>query len=264
MTIAFSLVALALLAWPGDLASRRLARLTAPGRPASARPRGLALAASVAGASAAGWWLGPAGAGAFAFLALAAWRQLRARAGARATAATAEATAEALRTLVAELRAGAHPAAAAEAAAVDAEPGTARLFTVLARAARLGGEVDPGSLPGDAARGPVVEELLRAWGLAQRHGLPLSELLDSVRRDVEQSARFTGQTQARMAGPRASAGVLALLPVVGVALGEAMGAHPLGVLADTAAGQVLLLAGSALICAGIAWSVRLTTVAVLR
>ena len=37
-----------------------------------------------------------------------------------------------------------------------------------------------------------------------------------------------------MAGPQASAAVLAALPVLGVALGSAMGADPLGILFGTA------------------------------
>jgi tight adherence protein B len=68
---------------------------------------------------------------------------------------------------------------------------------------------------------------------------------------------------ARMAGPRASATVLALLPVLGVVLGEAMGAHPIQVLADTPLGQALLIVGTTLICAGIQWSAYLTQRAVL-
>ncbi len=59
-----------------------------------------------------------------------------------------------------------------------------------------------------------------------------------------------------MAGPRTSATVLALLPALGVALGEAIGAHPLRML--TGPGQLLLAVGVALLCAGVAWCGRLT------
>jgi tight adherence protein B len=66
-----------------------------------------------------------------------------------------------------------------------------------------------------------------------------------------------------MAGPRASATVLALLPCVGVALGEAMGAAPVNVLLSTPMGQLLLVVGCALVWAGMAWTAKLTEQAVL-
>jgi tight adherence protein B len=68
--------------------------------------------------------------------------------------------------------------------------------------------------------------------------------------------RFARQVLARMAGPRTSATVLAVLPALGVALGEAIGAHPLRLL--TGPGQMLLAFGVALLCAGVAWCGRLT------
>jgi tight adherence protein B len=92
----------------------------------------------------------------------------------------------------------------------------------------------------------------------------MAEILDAVRRDVVAGVRFARQSHARMAGPRASAVILALLPAVGVVLGEAMGAGPLHVLFSTSAGQVLLVVGCGLIWAGMAWSAKLTAPAVPR
>jgi tight adherence protein B len=66
-----------------------------------------------------------------------------------------------------------------------------------------------------------------------------------------------------MAGPRASAAVLAGLPAVGLLLGEAMGVQPLRVLSTTGTGQTLLVVGTGLLCAGVLWSARLTDRAVL-
>ena len=68
---------------------------------------------------------------------------------------------------------------------------------------------------------------------------------------------------ARMAGPRASTAVLAALPGFGLLLGELSGARPLHVLSGTPPGQVLLVAGAALVCAGLLWTERLTGQAVL-
>lgn len=189
---------------------------------------------------------------ALALLVFTAWRGWRQRRSVAIRTAETEATAEALRTMVAELRAGAHPLAAVEAAASDAPPKAAAALRATAASAGLGGAAAPGALA----------PLTNAWALAAQHGLPMADVLDAVRRDLEATARFANRTRAGMAGPRASASILVLLPFVGVALGEAMGADPLRVLVATSAGNVLLLLGSGLICAGMAWSARLTGQAV--
>jgi tight adherence protein B len=59
------------------------------------------------------------------------------------------------------------------------------------------------------------------------------------------------------AGPRASAALLAGLPLLALAMGGGIGARPWTVLTTTPVGQVLLVAGVALEAAGLAWSARL-------
>ncbi|WP_034268526.1 type II secretion system F family protein [Haloechinothrix halophila] len=191
-----------------------------------------------------------------------AWRW-RERSRTRARVVAMAAVADAVGGIVAELRAGVQPAAAVESAAADLDAHHARAaaeLRALGAAARLGCEAiapilaradtDPVSL--------AVARVARGWALAHRHGLPLADVLDAVRRDVESSARFAARLRAMMAGPRASAAVLAVLPVLGIALGEAMGAHPVAVLTTSAAGQLLLVCGAALVLAGTAWCGRLT------
>jgi tight adherence protein B len=190
----------------------------------------------------------------------------RARRRDRERLALAAGMANALRALVAELRAGAHPAAAAEGAATEVSGPVAGTLTAIARAARLGGDVgaavrevslvDPrGSTSVRVAARPLVQ----AWSLAARHGLPLANVLDSVRGDVVARVRFARQVHARMAGPRASGAVLVVLPLLGVLLGEGMGASPVHVLLATSAGHLLLAAGVVLACAGTLWIGRLTS-----
>jgi tight adherence protein B len=257
-----SLCAGALLSWPSCAASARLAALAGPARSRSlpdawVRPlRYLAFGAVPITLAAVFAGLGAAVAA--VLLSAACWREWRSRQVARAKILAAEGIAEALRVMVADLRAGAHPVAAAESAAVDAAPEAAGALRLIAASARLDGD-----LAGSAESG-VLGQLARAWSLVRRHGLPMAEVLDAVRRDVVAGVRFARQTHARMAGPRASAAILALLPSVGVGLGQAMGARPLHVLFSTSAGQVLLVAGSGLICAGMAWSSKLTAQAVVR
>ena len=59
-----------------------------------------------------------------------------------------------------------------------------------------------------------------------------------------------------MAGARTTATVLAALPLLGIGLGEVIGAQPLRFL--FAGGQWLLVVGVVLTCLGLAWSDRIT------
>lgn len=192
--------------------------------------------------------------------AVAVWRSRRER---RRGASQVTGLVDAVGVLVAELRAGAHPATAIEAAAAEAAPDVAPALGAAAAAARLGADV-PAVLRGhdEPALRPWLARLADAWALAQRHGVPLAGLVDAVRCDAEQRIRFAADLDARLAGPRASAAVLAGLPVLGLLLGQAIGAGPWQVLGGTAAGQGLLVLGTALVCAGVVWSGRIVASAV--
>lgn len=177
-----------------------------------------------------------------------AWRQERqAHRRANADLALAAHTATALRTMVAELRSGAHPVTAAEAAA-EVTPAVAADLQTLATTARLDGEL----------KAPALPQLAAAWTLANRHGLPLADVLEATRRDAEARLAAARRMRAKLAGPRASAAVLTGLPAVCVLLGQAMGASPLPVLTDSTPGHLLLITGSLLLWAGTAWSRALT------
>lgn len=272
LSSALVLLAGAALCWPSGPADRLRAFAGSDHAVRFRLPSGrLAAGAAVVACGLGGFWLlGPAGAAVAALFGMTALRRVRAR---RLSAARVEATrevADALGGLVAELRAGAHPAVAAESVAADLRPGAssrsggeaADALRAIAAAARLGGDVDVALTDAAASGSTALPRVARAWALAQRHGLPLADVLDAVRRDLDAGVRFAGQLQAKLAGPRASAAVLAGLPAVGLLLGEGMGAHPVAVLATTGAGQALLLLGGLLLAAGIAWSGRLTQQAV--
>ncbi|MFD1815898.1 type II secretion system F family protein [Rhodococcus gannanensis] len=165
---------------------------------------------------------------------------------------------------VADLRVGAHPESACSAAAAESAGGSAEAFRSAAATARLGGSAAHGLLTGarrDSDHDGVTADLDRiaaAWRIAERHGVPLAELLDAARTDLVGRRRFRARVDAGMAGARATATVLACLPVLGIALGQMMGAHPIGVLLAGGIGGVLLVVGTALACAGLAWADRIT------
>ncbi len=165
---------------------------------------------------------------------------------------------EGLEAVIGELRVGAHPSDAARVAALETNGDVARAFAVSAARSRLGGSGADGLR---RHRSVVARELARvagAWRVAERHGLALAELLTAARSDLLGRKRFRDRTAAALAGARATAMVLALLPLLGLGLGELMGASPLRVLLLSSAGAVLLPLGSALTCAGLLWADAIT------
>lgn len=270
VSLAIGCAAVALVCWPPRRAAGRLSGLLAregrrarPRRPGSeilGRPGPVALA--VAGAGLGLLAAGPGGALASGLAALMAARWWRAGRQRRAHTEAAAGLADALELLVGELRVGAHPAAAALAAAADAEPAAARALTAAAATARLGGDV-AAALQRCAAEVPTLGtelgRLAAAWALADEHGVGLAALVDAVRADLEARLRFAAGLHAQLAGPRASAAVLAGLPVLGVLLGQGVGADPWHVLSATVVGQVLLVLGVALTGVGLTWSRRIAS-----
>jgi len=166
---------------------------------------------------------------------------------------------DALEAVVGELRVGAHPSAAAEVAARESGGGAAaRAFAVSAARSRLGGSGAAGLRDADSVIGIELGRIADAWQVAESHGLALAELLSAARTDLAGRLRFRHRSAAAMAGARATAAVLSGLPLLGLALGQLMGADPLRVLLTTAAGDVLLPLGVALVCAGLLWTDAIT------
>lgn len=270
LSLPIATLAVAVACWPTETGRGRLGRLyrrgAAPDR-APISPRGfdqrwfVPLIVLCAGLGALLAGAGGALAGALVSgTATARWRAGQDR---RAAAAAATGLSDAVGMLVAELRAGAQPGDAISTAALEGHADAGRALSTAAAAARLGGDV-PVALrrSATACLGPSLDRLAHAWSLAERYGIPLADLLDAVRADTEYRVRFAAEMQARLAGPRATAAVLAGLPLLGLALGQVMGAAPFQVLGGTTAGQVLLVVGTALACAGVFWSARLAAGAV--
>lgn len=166
----------------------------------------------------------------------------------------------ALDVLAGELRAGAHPVVAFETAAGEAPDDVAGALRAVAARARLGVDVAGGLR--DAAETSAVpnqwSRLAVCWELAHRHGLPIATLMRTAHREFVERGRFASRVDAGLAGARATAAVLAGLPVLGMALGELVDADPITLLCSGGAGGVLLVVGTALACAGVRWSDRIT------
>lgn len=182
------------------------------------------------------------------------------RARRRRGVAEARSLETALDVLVGELRIGAHPVRAFEVAATETghRAVAAGLQAVAARA-RLGGDVAAGlHTVAEASALPAQWERLAVyWQLSGDHGLAISPLMSAAQRDIVAQQRFSERVHAGLAGARTSATVLAALPLLGVLLGQLIGAKPLSFLLG-GRGAMLLLAGVALVCAGLLWSDRIT------
>lgn len=111
---------------------------------------------------------------------------------------------------------------------------------------------------GDQATAAAVQAAAR---LAVGSGAAPAAVLDRLGAALADEQEVAAQRGAAMAGPRATARLLAWLPGFGVVLGMAVGADPLAVLADGRAGTGLLAVAVGLTVAGRRWSARLLATA---
>ena len=131
-----------------------------------------------------------------------------------------------LASLAAELRGGAEPRVALAAAAGPRAPGG------------RGGGPQPGGRPGwsrwqrPTTGVGLLADLAAAWRVVELTGArlagPAARLAEAARADEA----VRREVAAQLAGPRATALLLALLPCAGVLLGTALGADPAGFLLD--------------------------------
>jgi tight adherence protein B len=186
---------------------------------------------------------------------------------------------EACSALSGELRAGRPPPVALAAAALVAAgapgdrstsapparssstPGgpTGAALRSAAAVSAVGGDV-AGVLAAGADRSAapsLLRGLAACWTLCSGAGAGLAaavEQLELAERDAEDRRRAV---RAELAGPRATARMLAALPLLGLALAAAMGAEPLRFLLGTPLGLACLTGGVALDLLGLAWTSRL-------
>jgi tight adherence protein B len=166
----------------------------------------------------------------------------------------------ALEVLVGELRVGSHPVQAFRVAADETVGAVNVSLRAVAARARLGADVAAGLRA--AARSSALpthwDRLAVCWQLANDHGLAITTLMRAAQRDIAERQRFSARVTSAMAGARATATILAGLPLLGVLLGQLIGARPLDFLLNGRAGGWLLVVGLALACGGLLWSDRIT------
>lgn len=167
---------------------------------------------------------------------------------------------EAYGALAAELRAGRSPAdALAAAAAVAAGPCRVALAGA-AGTARLGGDVVAALRPPpDTAVGPALEALAACWAVCSGSGGGLAAAVERLEEGLRAAQAQRRAVDAELAGPRATAALLAVLPAFGLLLAGGLGADPLHVLLRTPVGLACLALGLGLDGLGLWWTARLVT-----
>ncbi|MFJ4922404.1 type II secretion system F family protein [Streptomyces sp. NPDC088725] len=184
-------------------------------------------------------------------------RWLRARERRRAREERAEEVVALCGAAVGELRAGSQPLQALL-AAVRAGGGLGGSESAVLAAARFGGDV-PDALR-RAAREPGAEGLVgvaACWRVAVDGGAGLAAGLDRLDRALRAERDRREGLRAQLAGAWSTVVVLALLPLLGLLMGWAMGAEPLRVLLHTPAGLVCLAVGLLLEGTGLWWAERI-------
>jgi tight adherence protein B len=167
-------------------------------------------------------------------------------------------SAEVVHALAAELRSGrpAHEALAAAAAHAGAHRDG--LEAVVRR-------VQAGCSPVEefrrVAREPGCEAfsaVAAAWEVTERSGGAVGAVFERLAAALDAEEESRRALEAGLAGPRATMAMLAVLPALGVVLGESAGAHPLQLLLHRPLGWLLLAGGGVLDGVGVLWVARLS------
>jgi tight adherence protein B len=168
----------------------------------------------------------------------------------------------ALRALAAELDSGLPPAEALRIAAgtAPAVDGLGRRLLDAAEAEVSGGDAAQ-VLSGRAAPGTSQAALAAAWSVCHRSGSSLAVPVKRIAEGAAAELRVEREAEAALASARASARLLAVLPLAGVALAQLSGTGAARVLLTSGLGQACLVIGTGLDLAGMAWLDRLADAA---
>jgi tight adherence protein B len=165
---------------------------------------------------------------------------------------------EACAALAGELRAGRSPADALEAAAQVASGAFAAALRAAAGAVRLGGDPVASLRPSEECAVPeVLRALAACWTVCAGAGGGLAAAVERLEGGLRAEQAQRRAVDAELAGPRATAGLLAVLPAGGLLLAAGLGADPVTVLLTTPVGLVCLAAGLGLDALGVWWTGRL-------
>ncbi|MEU8800734.1 type II secretion system F family protein [Spirillospora sp. NPDC048819] len=151
--------------------------------------------------------------------------------------------------MAAELAAGRTPDDAFTAAATVLDPHVSKELLSIPR--------PPSEHLGELAARPGAEglRLLAAcWRVGSERGGTLATVLDGLAVALRDEESQRQDVSVQLAGPRATARLLAVLPLLGLAMAAALGAHPIPFLFGTLPGAACLITGTALNLTGLYWT----------
>jgi tight adherence protein B len=103
--------------------------------------------------------------------------------------------------------------------------------------------------------------LAACWRIGAERGGSFASVVEGLASALRDEQAHREEVMAQLAGPRATARLLAGLPVLGLAMGGALGAHPLSFLFGTLPGVVCLILGVGLDAVGLWWTRQLVSAA---
>ncbi len=177
---------------------------------------------------------------------------------ARRAQAWRRASIELCQALSAELSAGCTPGEAlTRAISVVDVPDPEALRPVLA-AARDGGDLSRALMAAAPAQGGEgLVRLAACWDIGVSAGAGLVAVVERVGSALRTAQAHRQDVTAQLAGPRATARMLAALPLLGLLMGAALGMRPLDFLLDGIPGLICLTGGIALDACGLWWTHRM-------
>ena len=102
--------------------------------------------------------------------------------------------------------------------------------------------------------GSGLLRLAACWQVSERSGSSLAGSVARLAESLRDEEQVRREVAAQLAGPRATAVLLALLPAFGLLMGTGLGARPVEVLVGSPTGRACLLVGAALEAAGLLWT----------
>ena len=122
-----------------------------------------------------------------------------------------------------------------------------------ARAAGLGGDVPAALRKDSSGYDSILRSVAGVWEIGHRSGLGLADVLQQMCDGEARSREVRRTLKVELAGPRATARLMSLLPALGLGLGVLLGANPLVWLATTPIGLAVFVSGVAANVIGYRW-----------